>query len=169
MSKIQKMKLFKVLAGILALFVVMIYVVPMITLQATAAAWLVDFKGFFVDVKNIITGNFFYIVLLLVVAVISVIYLWYKPRKVGQGKKAKEISTARKVTLGVILVGIALLLIVPFITLQASTAAWMVDFQNHLITFKNTLTSDFNILVLAIGLLWVIYHFMIHDPKPIRK
>lgn len=169
MNKNQKIKLFKVLAGILALFVVMIYVVPMITLQATAAAWLVNFKAFFVDIKEVITGNFFYVVLMLAVAVISVVYLWYKPKKVGKGKKVREISTARKVVLGVILVAVALLLIIPFVTLQTTAAAWLVSFQGHLITFKNTLTTDFNILALSIGVLWLLYHALIHDPKPIRK
>ena len=169
MNKVQKVKLFKVLAAVLGLFVIMIYVIPLITLPATAAAWLVSFKDFFVDIKNIVTGNFFYVVLLIAAAVLAVFYLWYKPKKVAGGKKAKEISTARKVALLIILAVIVIALIVPFVTLQATAAAWLVDAQGYLIDFKTTLTSDFNILALGIGVLWVIYHFMVHDPKPIRK
>lgn len=169
MNKNQKMKLFKLLAVALGLFIVLIYAIPMITLSATAAAWLVSFKDFFVDIKAIVTGNFFYVVLLVAAAVLSFYYLWYKPRKIGNGKKAKEISTARKVALVVILAAVVIALIVPFVTLQATAAAWLVDFQGYLIDFKTTLTSDFNILALGIGVLWVLYHFFFHDPKLIRK
>lgn len=169
MNKNQKIKLFKVLAAVLGLFVIMIYAIPMITLPATASAGLVAFKDFFVDIKDVVTGNFFYVVLLLAAAVIAVVYLWYKPKKIGKGKKASEISTARKVSLVVILVAILIALIVPFVTLQATAAAWLVDVQGYLIDFKNTLTTDFNILALGLGVLWVIYHFMIHDPKPIKR
>jgi hypothetical protein len=169
MNQKQKLKLFKILAAVLGLFVVMVYAVPMITLSATAAAWLVEFQNFFVDIKDVVTGNFFYVVLLLVAAVLSAFYLWYKPKKAGKGKKAKEITTARKVVLGVILVAIVIALIVPFVTLQATAAAWLVDFQGYMIDFKDTLTTDFNILALAIGVLWIIYHFFVHDPKAIKR
>ena len=169
MSKIQKIKLFKIMAAVLGLFVVAIYAIPMITLSATAAAWLVSFQDFFVKIKDVVTGNFFYVVLMCSVAVLAVVYLWYKPKYAGKGKKAKEITTTRKVVLAVILVAIGIALIVPFITLGATAAAWLVDVQGYLITFRNTLTTDFNIIVLSLGLLWVMYHFMVHDPKPLRK
>lgn len=169
MSKVQKIKLFKILAAVLGLFVIAIYAIPAITLSLTAAAWLVSVQNFFVDIKDVITGNFFYVMLMLAVAVLAVVYLWYKPKYAGKGKKAQDITTARKVSLVVILVAIAICLIVPFVTLDLTAAAWLVDVQGYLIDFRNTLTTDFNIIVLSLGVLWVLYHFLVHDPKPLKK
>jgi|GEM_PF-3247281 len=169
MNKNQKIRLFKVLAAVLGLFVLMIYVVPMINLPVTASAGLVAFQDFFVDIKDVVTGNFFYVVLLLAVLVIAVVYLWYKPKKLGKGKKAQEISTARKVALVVILTAVLIALIVPFLTLPVTSGAWLIDLQGYLITFKDTLTTDFNIIALSLGVLWILYHFLVHDPKPIKR
>lgn len=169
MSKVQKIKLFKILAVVIGLFVIAIYAIPAITLSATAAAWLVSVQDFFVEIKDVITGNFFYVILMLGVAVLAVVYLWYKPKYAGKGKKAREITTARKVSLVVILVAIAICLIVPFVTLGATPAAWLVDVQGYLIDFRDTLTTDFNIIALSVAVLWVLYHFLVHDPKPLKK
>lgn len=165
MKNSQKKWLKALLFALAAIYALLIVFVPYFTLPATASAGVTSVYDHFVSMKGHVTGDVLF--LILVVGILAGLYyfLIYRPKKVGKGKKAREISMARKVVWFAAIAYAVLLIAVPYVTLGATAAAWLVTVQDHFISVKDAIASDFTFLLFAGLLIGSGYYFLVHKPK----
>lgn len=165
MKKTQKKWLLTALFALVALYVILIVAIPYFTLSASAGVTVTAIYDHFVMMKDYVTGDVLFLAIIAGVLVVTYYFLIYRPKRIGKSKKTREISNVRKVVWYAILLYGLLLIAIPYITLQPSAAAWLVTFQDHFVTVKNAIASDFSFLALTGGLLGIGYYFFVYKPK----
>lgn len=160
MKKKDKKTALSVLFALVGLYVILVIALPYVVLPATTAAWIVSIFDHFIAVKDAVTSDTTFLAIVIGALVALYYFLIYRPRKVSKGKK--EITTARKVVFGMIVVYGLLLIVIPFITYGA---AWFVTFQDHFVAVKDAIKSDIGFLALAGAVLFGGYYFLVYKPK----
>lgn len=165
MKKTQKKWLLSALFALIGLYIILIVAIPYFTLAASAGETLTAIYDHFVTMKGYVVGDVLFLAIIAGVLILTYYFMIYRPKRVGKGKQAKDISTGRTVVWYAILLYGLLLIAVPYITLQPDAAAWLVTFQDHFVTVKDAIASDFSFLALTGGLLGVGYYFFVYKPK----
>jgi len=157
MSKSTKKSVLAVLCGLLALYILGVVFIP-------RSSYDNAFTQHFVSVYNAVQGDVFFILFMLVLTGGLYYFMIYKPKHPKKGK-SRDVSTARKVLFYAALVYIALLVIIPYITLPGTAAAWLVTFFDHFIMIKDVIMSDYALLTVLLLVLGAAYYFMVYKPK----
>lgn len=165
MKKTQKKWLLSALFAVLGLYVILIIAIPYFTLAVSAGATVTAIYDHFVMMKSHLTGDVLFLAIVAGVLVGTYYFLVYKPKRVGKGKQAKDISNTRKIVFYAIVLYGLLLVAVPYIVLPVDAAAYLVTFQDHFIAVKDAIASDFSFLALSGGLLGAGYYFFVYKPK----
>lgn len=165
MKKREKKTLLAVLFGLVGLYLVLVVAVPYMTLSLTAGAILTAIYDHFVSMKSSLTGDVYFLAIVIGIIVTLYYFLVYKPKKVGKGRKAKEISLVRKISFGLIVTYGILLIALPYIVLPVGSATYMVSIWSHFQSVKDAITNDFSFLALAAAVLGGLYYFFVYKPK----
>ena len=158
MKKSEKKSLLAVLFGLIFIYALLVVFVP-------HSSYSNAFTDHFVTVNNAVKGDVQFLGIVVGLVALLYYFLMYRPRKVGKGRKSVEISTARKVVFGLVVVYAILLIVLPYITLSGTAAAWLVTVWDHFIGLKNVITSDFSFLLLVSLVLGGLYYFFVYKPK----
>lgn len=154
--------------SVLALYILAVFGIPHLTLAVDASATWTSIYNHFVDVKTAIAGDEYFI--LVVVGLLAALYyvMIYKPKKIGKGKKAQNISMTKKVVFVAAAVYGLLLIAIPFITVAVDAQAWLITFTDHFVSVKNAAMTDIAILILATSLIGSGYYFMVYKNKLVK-
>lgn len=165
MKKTQKKWLLSALFALLGLYIILIVAIPYFTLSGSAGATLTAIYDHFVEMKGYVVGDVLFLAIIAGVLILTYYFMIYRPKRVGKGMKAKDVSNIRKVVWYAILLYGLLLIAVPYITLAPAAQAWLVTFKDHFVTVKNAIASDFSFLALTGALLGAGYYFFVYKPK----
>lgn len=158
MKKSEKKSLLAGLFGLVAIYLLLVVFVP----YSTATNVFVDH---FTTVKSHIVSDVYFYGILIVILGLLYWFLIYRPKRVGKGRKAKDVSMARKVFFALVFVYAILLVVLPYVTLPATAAQTWVTVFDHFIAVKDAIISDFGFLLLAGGGLGAGYYFLVYKPK----
>lgn len=165
MKKSDKKSDLAVLFILLGLYLVLVVAIPYATLSLTAGATLTAIYDHFVSMKASLKGDVYFLAIVIGILVALYYFMIYRPKKVSRGKKAKEISLARKIGFGLVVAYGLLLIVLPYITLPVDAAAYLVSIWDHFQGVKDAIISDFSFLALSATALFGGYYFMVYKPK----
>jgi type II secretory pathway component PulF len=144
------------LVSVLAVLGLMIVLVPGFPPAEGAAAWKVSFYDFFVSVRDVAVGDFYFFLVCAAALFISAYMLIVKPLKAIKGKN-KQVSMVRKGLFAIIATYIILLIAVPFFTLATGAGTALTAFYDHFVAVKDVIVADWSFLVGFGFILFAIY------------